>query len=234
MPTVSTVLSYAENKSQAGVGTLNNPTLGVPFLNEALLDYRLELIKRGVDASQVQESYIPTVTIPTYPNSSTFPYPTDMFFLKTIEVNMYSNTQVNFLQATQVEVAELFNNSFDWLRVNQPMEQPLIDDRGDTYEIFPTFRTGMNLINAIKIIYFLTPTPYVNISDVLTYPDTLDYYILALKVVVLYYESLNKFNEAAYWQAKYENRLERLITTLDKGLQQPIKAQTIPWTGFEF
>lgn len=232
--TVSQLLTYVENKTQAGTGTLNSATVGVPFLNEAMLDLRSELIDNDVDASQTQESYVAIVTIPMYPNTSTFAYPSDMYVLKTIEVNMSTTNQQDYVQATQIEVSNTpFNTSFDWLRVNQSRQTPLFDDRGDTYEIFPTFATGMNLTNAIKIIYFLQPTPY-GIGDTLVYPDTLDIYILADRVAALYYESLNKFNEADSWRGKSDKRMKKLIKSLAKGSQQPIEPTNSYPTGFEY
>lgn len=233
--TCSQVLAYAETKSQAATGDLNNTTTGIPFLNEALLDYRTTLINRGIDAAQTQESYINSVTAPGTGNGSTFAYPSDMFFLKTITVNMIDTNSQNYIQAQELDVSNTPDRtSFEWMRENQPNNLPLFDDRGDTYEIFPSFNHATNFTNAIRIFYFLTPTPYVNTSDVLTYPDTLDWYILALKVASLYYQSLNKFTEADYWEGKYKERLERLITSIGRGSQQPIDANPLQITGWQF
>ncbi len=232
--TVSTLLAYVEQKTQAGTGTLNGAN-GISFLNEALLDFRGELIKRGIDAAQTQESYVATVSTVTLPTGSTFAWPTDMFFLKTISVNFTDTTANNYIQAQQVDVSNVpGNGTFEWLRANQPTAQPLFDDRGDTFEIFPAFQTGMNLTNAIRIFYFLTPTPYASTSDTLSYPDSLDWYILAIKVASLYYESLNKFEEAAYWRKLYEARVAKVETTLAQGSQQPLEAQGLALTGFEY
>lgn len=236
--TTGTLLSYVETKTQAPAGTLNSAT-GISFLNEAMIDLRSELIKKGIDAAQTQESYIATVTVPTYPTPSTFAYPSDMYVLKTIEVNMTDTTQQNYLVAQQVDQANLPSSlnqqtSFDFIRVNQPTNQPLFADNGDTFEIFPTFTTGMNLTNAIKIIYYLQPIPYTTTSDNLAYPDLLDVYILAERVAALYYESLNKFSEAAYWMEKSNSRLSRVGVSLARGSQQPIQPQGLGITGWEF
>lgn len=232
--TTGTLLDYAETKTQTPSGTLNS-TLGIGFLNEAMLDLRSELIKKNIDAAQTQESYIASITPPTYPNTSTFAYPSDMYILKTIEVNMTTGIQQDYLVAQQVDAANLPNNtSGDYIRVNQPTNAPLFDDRGDTFEVFPTFRAGMNLTNAIKIIYYLTPTPYTSTSDTLAYPDSLDVYILAERVASIYYQSLNKFNEAEYWMQSSNKRLSKLGGSLEKGSQQPLQVQKLRITGFEF
>lgn len=232
--TVSTVLAYAETKSQSGTGNLNN-SVGLGFFNEALLDFRSELIKRGIDGSQLQEAYLPSVTVSTPPTGSTFLYPADMYFLKAIEVNMINTTQQNYVQAAQVDIGNTPNQvSYDFLRTNQPSNQPLFDDRGDYYEIFPSFTASMNLVNPIKVIYYLTPTPYPDTSTNLTYPDTLDWYILALKTVSLYYESLNKFDEAEKWELKYIKRVDRLVETIGRGVQQESPTAGVPLSGWEF
>ena len=223
MATVSNLLAYVETKTQAGAGTLNNTTTGVPFLNEALLDFRSEMIKRGVAASQLQESYVATVSPPTAPAGSTFAYPSNMYFLKTIEVNMTTGVQQDYVQATLISESNSPDGaSFDWLRVNQDKNNPLFADMGDTFEIFPSFTYATNFTNAIKIIYFLTPNPYVNLSDTLAYPDSLNMYILAKKTAAVYFESLMKFAEAKTWNDAYISDLNRLNTTLAQGSEQPI------------
>lgn len=230
---VSTLLAYCEQKTQAGTGNLNGAN-GISFLNEALIDFRGEMIKRGIDASQTQESYA-SGSIPTVGNGSTFAYPSDMFALKTIEVNMIDTTSQNYILATQLDVSNIPGQvSFSFLRLNQPASSPLFDDRGDTYEIFPSFSQGTNLTNAIRLFYFLTPTPYTTTGDNLIYPDSLDWYILATRVCSLYYESLNKFSEADYWRGLYVNKMGVLNTTLGRGSQQPIQPTPLPLSGWEF
>jgi hypothetical protein len=227
--TVSTLLAYCEQKTQAGTGNLNRAD-GISFLNEAMLDFRTELIKRGVDAAQTQESYVASVTPPSSGNGSTFAYPSDMYLLKTISVT-YDG--LNYIQAQQIDVANTPNqNSFEWLRLNQDQSMPLFDDRGDTYEIFPAFQGTPS--NPIRIFYYLQPTPYSSTSDTLNYPDNLDWYLLAGKVAALYYESLNKFNESEVWTAKYLKRVEKMVETLAQGSQQPLQSTPLQITGWEF
>src|SRR6185369_7720801 len=103
--TVSTLLNYVEKKTQAGAGTLNNATDGLLFLNEALLDFRSELIKRGIDGAQLQESYVASVSPPVSGNGSTFAWPDDMYFLKTVSVNMTSGAPNDYVQARIMDVS---------------------------------------------------------------------------------------------------------------------------------
>lgn len=234
MATVSTLLAYVETKTQAGTGTLNGTT-GLGYLNEALVDYTSDLIKRGIDASQLRESYVTTVTVPSTGNGSTFAYPSDMFALKTIEVNMTDTNPSNYLLATQVDVSNIpGNQSFSALRVNQPTTSPLFDDRGDTYEIFPSFSSATNTSNAIRIFYYIAPTLYTSTADTLVYPVSLDWYILAIRVASIYYQALTKFNEAEFWENKYRARLDKTITTLAQGSKQPIQPQGLQIDGWEF
>lgn len=234
MATVSQLLAYCEQKTQAGTGNLNSATTGLTFLNEALLDFRMEMIKRGVDASQTQESYA-SASVPASGNGSTFAYPSDMFALKTIEVNMTDGSAQNYLTATQVDVANIpGQSSFSWLRLNQPVTNPLFDDRGDTFEIFPSFASAMNLTNALRIFYYLTPTPYTATADTLVYPDSLNQYLLATKICSLYYESLSKFQDANDWNTKYNLGLNKLNTTLAQGSKQPIQPTGLQMSGWEF
>ena len=81
MATIATTLDFSRAQTQSDSNGLTDAN-GIIFANEALLDYRRKLIAKSVDASQVQETARDgTVNIGTYL------YPTDMFWLKTIEVN---------------------------------------------------------------------------------------------------------------------------------------------------
>ena len=232
--TVSNVLAYCETKTQAGTSTLNGSN-GISFLNEAMLDMKLEMIKRGIDAAQLQESYVASVTPPSSGNGSTFAFPTDMFALKTIEVNMTDTNPQNYLLASQLDVSNIpGQDSFSWLSANQSTESPLFDPLGDTYEIFPAFTSSMNLTNPIRIFYFLQPTLYTSTSDTLSYPDSLNSNILATKICSLFFESLNKFTEANDWNDKYTGMLNKLNTTLARGSQQPISPTPLQITGWQF
>lgn len=232
--TLGTALDYVRQKVQTDSVGLTDAK-GITFWNEALLNYRSYLIKRGVDAAQLQESYVATVTAPTAGNGSTFSYPSDMYMLKTIEVNMTDTNVNNYLTATQLDVANTPSNvSFSWLRENQSATQPLFDDRGDTYEIIPSFAHASNFTNAIRVIYYLQPTLYTSTSDNLVYPDSLNWYILAEKTAALYYESLNKFDEAEYWNNKYATDRETQTTTLAQGSKQPIQPTPLQISGWNF
>jgi hypothetical protein len=233
--TVAQVLSYAEQNTQAASGTINNSTTGLNWLNDALLDYRTELMRRGVDADQIVEAYVPSVTPPTGGQGSTFSWPADFYFLKTIEVNMINTNQASYLQAQILAIQNTPNQtSFDWYRINQPTDAPLFDNRGDTYEIFPTFTSSMNLVNPIHLFYFQQPTPYSSTGQNLSYPDSLDPNILGLRVRSLYFQSIKKFNEADFWEGKYKERLEKQINTLSRKSQQPNNTTPIQNSGWSY
>jgi len=232
--TTGTLLTYVETKTQAGTGSLSVSTPGIDFLNEAMLDLRSELIRRGIDAAQIQESYA-TASLPAAGQGSTFAFPSDLFRLKTIEVNMTDTNQNNYISCGALEMANTPNNtSYDFLRKNQPITNPLVDNHGDTFEIYPSFVSGMNLTNSIKIVYFLVPTLYTTTGDTLAYPDSLHSYILADKVAAIYFQSLSKFNEADKWNEDYKKKLDNLVEAIAPTSQQPVETQGLPLTGWEF
>lgn len=232
MATIQDAITYANQKVQ-GNGNISAVT-GVAFYNEANTDFHLEMIKRGVEASQIQESYR-DATVATPPNGSTFLYPDDMLSLKIITVNYWNTSQADYAEAQQIDVGNTQKNTaFEWLRVYQDMENPLWDDRGDWFELFPAFNATMNLVQAIRIFYYLKPPVYSAISDLIVYPESLDYYIHANKMVNLYLESIEKFDEAAYYQKVYLQRIERLVETLVRGEDKPIAANGLGMTGWQF
>lgn len=229
MPVVSDLLSFARVQTKTDSNGLTNAN-GIIFVNEALSDFHRRLIARGVDASQLQESYRDGE-----PSTGTYLYPTDMFFLKAIELNYTDTNAQNYKRASQVDVSNLQGNqSIGWLRNNASKDSPQFDDRGDWYEIFPTPTTSDNVSQLIRIFYFIKPTEYTSVSDTLSYPISLDYRVLGWKVAGSYLYSLGKINEGDAFNLKYEKRIEELISTLSRGTQQPTQSKGLSISGYEF
>lgn len=227
MATLSNVLSFARAQAQTDSNGLTDAN-GIIFANEALLDYRRRLIAAGVDASQVQEAYTDMTA-----NTGTYLYPTDMFWLKAIELNYGDTIAANYTTALQVDVANIPGQvSFSFLRQNAGSNDPLFDDRGDWFEIFPTPKNGQS--QGIRIIYFLEPTEYTTTADNIAYPESLDYRVLGWRIASSYYKSVGKFEEAENFSLEYDKRTKDLIGTLARGSQQPVQATAINLTGWQF
>lgn len=227
MALISDVVTYCRQKAQTDSNGITD-TLGLAFANDALLDMTRELLKRDIDAAQTQESFTNLTT--NAPN--TYAFPSDMYSLKTIEVNFTDGSQNNYLQAQAVEVANLQNMSFDYLRLNQPTTSPLFDNRGDVYEIFPTPKIPITA--GIKMFYFLTPTEYTATSNTIAYPQSLDYRCLGAFMLANYYESLEKVDMAQVWMARYKERLNGIINILAPSSQQPIQPTPLQISGWQF
>jgi len=229
MATLSNVLSFSRAQAQTDSNGLTDAN-GIIFANEALLDYRRNLLAAGVDASQLQEAYRDTAA-----NTGTYLYPTDMFWLKAIELNYSNANEQDYITADQIDVANLpEGQSFSWLRKNAATNQPKFDDRGDWYEIFPTPTSAHNTSQAIRIFYYLKPTEYSAVGDTVSYPESLDYRILGWRTAANYKRSLSDFDSAIAFDLEYEKRVKQLIATLSRGSQQPLKATGLGLTGWEF
>lgn len=231
MSTVSDAISFARIQSQTNADGLPDAS-GLIWANEALVDFRRRLLSAGVDASQVQEAYRDGAV-----NQGTYLYPTDMFWLKAIEVNYSDTTQENYKQATQLDVSNIpGNKSFGWLRANADPTSPWFDDRGDWFEIFPTPTASHNTSQLIRIFYYLEPTEYTAVSDTVSYPESLDYRILGWRIAASYLYSLggDKILQGDAFNLKYEERIRQLVATLSRGSQQPVQAVPILLTGWEF
>lgn len=234
MATLTDVLTFSRAIAQTDSNGLTD-TNGVIFANEALLDFHRHLIYKGVDASQVQEAYTNMVA-----NQGTYLYPSDMFFLKTIEMNYQDQTPDNYLVAQQVDVSNLpgannsnaMGSSFSWLRVNGSRQNPMFDDRGDWFEIFPTPVTGNS--QGIRIIYFLEPTPFTSVSDSINYPSSLDYRTMGWRIAANYKRSLGDFAAADKLEAEYQRHLGEIGNTLAEGSQQPLQVIPIQDAGWTY
>lgn len=229
MPVLSNTLEFSRTQAQTDINGLTNAN-GLIFANEALVDFRRRLIAAGVDASQLQES-----TRNGAVNTGTYLYPTNMFWLKSIELN-YSGTDTDgYITATQLDVANIpGGQSIGWVRTNASPSKPYFDDRGDWLEIFPTPTSAHNVTSLIRIFYYLEPTEYTAVGDTIAYPESLDHRALGWRIAASYLYSLGKVVEGNAFNAKYEERVRQLIATLSRGSQMPIQSTSLSLTGFEF
>ena len=225
-------MAFSRQQAQTDSNGLTNAK-GIIFANEALVDFHRRLVKRGVDASQLQETYVPTVTAPASGTGSTFTYPTNCLALKTIEINYTDTNAENYIPTQQVDVSNLSgSNSFSWLRLNQSTLFPKFDDRGDWYEIFPAFKSTNNLTNAIRLFYYLKPTLYTAVGDTIAYPEDQDSATLGWRIAAMYLYSLGNIEQGDAFNLKYEERVKEYITTLGRGSSQPIQATPIQDSGW--
>lgn len=230
MATVATAITYARQKAQTDSNGISD-TNGLAWANNGLLDITRDLIARGIDAAQTQESYT-TLTAPAAGLTSTFAWPVDMFALKTIEVDYSGTGGQNYFQGSKLDVANTQGvTSFDFIRVNQPTIYPLFTNHGDTGEIFPTVVSGSCLI---RIYYYLQPTEYSSTASTVNYPQSLDYRVLGDKILVGYYQSLEKFDIAQQWDAIYQKKVNDSINILGPQSKQPIKPERLHISGWQF
>lgn len=225
MATANSIITYARQLAQTDSNGLSD-TLGLAFASDALQNYIRALVERNINAAQVVESYT------ALPTTGTFAWPSDMWSLKTIEVNFTDASQNNYLQAQEVEIANTQGSAFDWLRINQPASQPLFSNKGDTGEIFPTPTTSTS--QGLKIAYFQIPTEYATTADSVLYPVTLDYRCLGARVAALYKTMLLDFDGATVFNNEYQKRLDDVIRILAPASQQPITAQPLHINGFQY
>lgn len=229
MATLANCLTFSRTQAQTDSNGLTDAN-GLVFSNEALVDFRRRLISAGVDASQLQEAYRNGTA-----NTGTYLYPTNMFWLKTIELNYSNSNAADYKTATQIDVSNIpAGKSVGWVRTNANPSNPYFDDRGDWYEIFPTPTAAHNVSQLIRLFYYLEPTEYTAVSDTITYPESLDYRILGWRIASSYLYSLGKIPEGDAFNLKYEERVKQLIATLSRGSQQPIQATGIQLSGWEF
>lgn len=227
MSTVLDAINYARANSNSDSNGISDAN-GLIWANSALLDIRREYIKYGVDAAQIQEAYRDTLS-----GQGTYVYPSDMFFLKSLELNYKNTSQQDYVTANQIDISDL-STSYDWLRVNQDSSAPVFDDHGDWYEIFPTPKTGDNTTSAIKLFYYLQPTEYTSVNSTLVYPDTLDYRIIGKRIQMYFMRSLEKFDIAKSLDDESREDIRGMCGLLSRGSEMPTTTQGIQWTGYEF
>lgn len=239
MSTLADPINYARAQTLTDSNGLTD-ALGVIYANEALLDFRRRLVAGGVDAGQIQEfSQNGTANVGVYA------YPTNpsMLWLKTMNLNYTSTAGQDFKVATQLDVSNIpGNKSVGWVRANTNVQDPYFDDRGDVYEIFPTPTVSHSLTSIVSGFYYKKPADFVATTDVLVYPESIDYRILGWRIAANYLyatgamtgggRSLSLTGDS--FNARYEERVRQLIATLARGSQQPVQATILQIDGWEF
>jgi excinuclease UvrABC helicase subunit UvrB len=224
---VLSAIQYSQQLAQTdsnGIGSV----LGLALYNDALQTMTRDMVNRNIDAAQTQESYTDLTT----DSPNTYAWPSDMYMLKTIEVNFQDQTEQNYLQAMPVDVANIQNKSFSWLRANQDTFAPQFDNRGDTFEIFPNPKKAN--AQGIRIFYYLTPTEALDVGTGIQYPQSLDYRALSCLMASRYYKTQNDTNMATVYQQEYSERIGKIINILAPSSQQPITPQRLAITGWNF
>lgn len=224
---VLSVITYSQQLAQTDSNSIGS-VLGLALYNDSLQTFHRDLLNRGIDASQTQEAYRNLTT----DSPNTYLWPSDMYMLKTIEVNWQDTTEQNYLQAAPLDVANIQGVSFSYLRANQNQNSPLFDNRGDQFEIFPT-PTVANT-NGIRIFYYLTPTEATTVEQAVQYPLTLDYRVASCKMASLYYKTQNDLDMAALYEKEYVERVDKIIKILAPGTQQPITPQPLQISGWSY
>lgn len=232
---VSSILAFARSVAQTDSNGLTDAN-GIVFANESNADFHRRLIEHGVDASQVSEASITGVAgtgIYSYPVS-----PCSIIALKAIEMNYSDTSGNNYRVGQQVDISNLpANTSFSWLRGNQNPSEPLFDDRGDKFEVFPTPTAANNLTAFIRLVGYAKPSIFTSSVSAVNYPENLDPGILGYRTAANYLYSLkgvenivagDKLNQ------KYDERVKQYIETLGRGSQQPLQAVPIQLDGWTY
>lgn len=228
MATVADAITYARQKAKTDSNGISD-TNGLAWANNGLLDGTRELIVRGVDAAQVVESYT-TITATDNPPGR-FAWPTDMFMLKTIEVDFTGSGGSSYIQARKLDVANLQSGtSWDYVRSNQPTNQPMFTNHGDTGEVFPTPTSSA----LVKIFYFVQPTEYASTASTIAYPQSLDWRYIGDKILEGYYQSLGQIDAANAWSQMALKKITDSINILAPQSKQPIQPETLHINGWQF
>lgn len=222
---VLAAITYTQQLCQTDVNGINS-VLGLSLYNDARMEWTRDMLNKNMDAAGTQEAYRDLTT--SSPN--TYTWPDDMFSLKTIEVNYQDQGEENYIAARQVDVANIQQRSFSWLRANQSQMTPLFDNRGSTFEIFPTPQVANS--QGIRIFYFLQPTEATLVTDTIPYPQLLDYRTLSCKMASMYYRTQNDVNMALEYEKQYQERMNKVIRIVEPGTQQPTRPIPLIQTGW--
>lgn len=236
MATLSSVLNIARELGHTDSNGLTD-TLGIDFANYSMLKMRKMLIDKGVNAAPIQEA-VRSVT----DGQGTYLFPSDMWLYKEMELNVIDTTNnSNYFPVSSVDSSNLPDGmTVGWLRMNQDQTAPMLDYRGNFYEIYPTpsYKTwggvaGSTLNSAVRIFYFLSPTLFVTTSDTLGSIEALDYLGFADLIKGVYQYSLEKITLQDL-EALFQVVVGKLIRNFQNGGQQPPNTTPLIDTGWRY
>lgn len=232
--TLQSVLTHARTVAKADTNSMPDAQ-GIILANDAQTQVQMMFIKRR-RSFFLQESTRDITAAEIIGGSSPgkFLFPPDMWFLESVEYNPIDTTQqLLYKRPRQFNIANTPNNkSTDWLRQNQSINQPLIDIRGDWFEIFPTPIVVMTL--AFKIFYYLQETDFVSTGDTVAYPFSLNYYCLSFMIAARWSALNKKTDLAAEWEAKAQEIVDLVIDMIENGVQTPMQSRGLQTTGYQY
>lgn len=236
--TLDTPIANARTLLQTDINGLPNAT-AISLANEAQYAIIADLIKRGINAAAVQESYENATT-----QVGSYLWPSDLWLVKEVMVNYIDTNQYNYIECNIVDAGNLpAGMNLQTMRYNQSKTNPVIENRGDWFEILPAPNStnGDNLTQFFRLFYFLAPTLFVSSAgdgtDVtVPYPLSLDPYLLSSRMAQI--QALKAGEDGAtkaqeYGQL-YLSKLDTIENIIKKPSQKNPVATGLPLTGFEF
>ena len=238
---LSDCITNARTLLKTDVNGLGNAD-AISLANEAQFAITADLIKRGINAAQLQEAYSPAQV-----NVGTYSWPQDLWMVKEVMVNNIDQNKANYVECDIVDVGNLpTGTNAQTMRTNQSMTNPVIENRGDWFEFFPTI-TATNVATAALptffwLFYFLVPPLFVSAAgdgtDVqVPYPMSLEPYLLAARMAEI--QALRGNEEGALERAKgyahvYQEKLNTSEKILKQATQKPMVFAPLGLTGREF
>lgn len=238
--TIQSVADYARLLANITSSDMSDSN-ATAFINDALYDLRRKLIGKRQDLFIKEASInITTAELDTGASPGKFSFASDMWELKNMQVNLtdVSNKEL-YVNAEQVDSSNLPNGiSWEWMKKNQPFDQPVFDYRGNVFEIAPTPTAEMNnstvpMVAAIKYFYFMSPTDLSTMTGTLAFPETFDFRILSYKVASIYFSTIGS-TISADMDKQYEKRIDDLIAMIGTGSQSPLRPKGISDSGWNY
>ena len=238
---MATLLSEVVRISREKANTDSNgltDTKALDFSNEVLVRSRKMLIERGIDAAPQKETLLSIVD-----GGTAISYPGDMFYIpKFMELNWWDTSKQNLWRPIdKVEESNLPQGvSLSWLRINQPSDNPLVDFKGEIFEIYPTPNantwggaSGSTYANSLRIVYPVQPVLYGALTSALAYYESLDYFAYANLIKDTYLNVNGQLTDAEL-DKSYENYIGKIIKIVQGEGQMPTRAKGLGITGWQY
>lgn len=215
-------------------------TDAITLSNEAQYAIIADLIKRGINAAQIQES-----TETATDMVGKYLWPSDLWLPKEVMVNYIDTTSGNYRECNIFDEGNLpAGTSLQQMRALGSKSNPMIENRGDWFEVIPAPNNSVNkdnLTNFFSLIYFLAPTLFVSAAgdgtDVtVPYPLSLHPFLLSYRMAWI--QALRGNEEMKERADGYEKNYRETLDTVENIIKKPTQKSPVVaglvLTGREF
>lgn len=219
-PTIQEAIDYARTLARTNSTQALTDSDALQFATEFEREALRQIVKKGKTIKMDETTY----DVATGNGVTTLD--DGVFLIRTVEVDLTG--QGTFQPCFPIDNANPpMYSTLQSLRNMQSPSTPLVDFRGDTFEIFPT--PTLDVTDGIRVQQYVYPDAYTATSDEVSYPFSQDVYALGYGIASRYLAPLEADLSVGYAKEALK-RVDDIVAMIGQGSMIPTKqTQTNPF-----